>query len=107
MKPDNPRFPHRCTIYRMEGETSFSEGEKVILYEGICRKYGNTSLRTFKADNVIKADYALSIPGIIGGGKSGLLIDVTDRCGTFTECMVADCYPGNLGTTVYFNIAKN
>ncbi|MEB3372637.1 hypothetical protein SFC43_01480 [Bacteroides sp. CR5/BHMF/2] len=51
----------------MEGETSFSEGEKVILYEGICRKYGNTSLRTFKADNVIKADYALSIPGIIEG----------------------------------------
>lgn len=107
MKPDNPRFPHRCTIYKMEDETSFSEGKKVIFYEGECRKYGNTSLRTFKVENVIKADYALSIPGIHEGIKTGYLIDVTDRVRTFTECMVADCYPGNLGTTVYFNIAKN
>lgn len=91
----------------MEGETSFSKGEKVVLYEGECRKYGNTSLRSFKSDNVIKADYALSIPGIHEGIKSGYLIDVTDRVGTFIECMIADCYPGNLGTTVYFNIAKN
>ena len=78
-----------------------------ILYEGECRKYGNTSLRTFKTENVVKADYALSIPGVIEGIKTGYLIDVTDRVGTFTECMVADCYPGNLGTTVYFNLAKN
>lgn len=71
MKPNNPRFPHKCTIYRMEGETSFSEGKRDILYEGECRKYGNTSLRTFKTENVVKADYALSIPGVIEGIKTG------------------------------------
>lgn len=107
MKPDNPRFPHRCVIYRMEGESSFSEGERVVLYEGVCRKYSNTVLRTFKAENVVKTDYALSVPGILEGVKDGYLMDVTDRTGTFRGCMVADCYPGNLGTTVYFNLAKN
>lgn len=106
-KINNPRFPHTCTIYRMEGETSFSDGKKAVLYEGKCRKYGNTSLRTFKADNVIKGDYALSIPGTVSGIKAGDLINVTDHCGAFTGCMVTDCYAGNLGTTVYFNLSKN
>lgn len=107
MKPNNPRYPHLCTIYRMEGESSFSDGKKVPLYEGICRKYSSTSLRTFKTDNVLKGDYALSIPGTVVGIRAGDMIDVTDPCNTFTGCMVTDCYPGNLGTTVYFNNAKN
>lgn len=107
MKPNNPRYPHLCTIYRMEGESSFSDGKKVPLYEGVCRKYSSTSLRTFKTDNVIKGDYALSIPGTVGGIKAGDIVDVTDTCGDFSGCMVTDCYAGNLGTTVCFNIAKN
>ena len=93
MKVNNPRHPHKCTVYRIIGEDSFSDGEKVILYEGICRKEGSTNLRTFKTDNVIKSDYLLSLPGIVEG--------------TFTQCMVTDSYAGNLGTTVYFNLAKN
>lgn len=107
MKVSNPRFPHTCTIYRMIDETSFDEGEKQILYEGVCRKYSGTSLRTFKTENVIKSDYALSLPGIIEGIMAGDLIDVTDRQGTFIQCVVSDSYAGNLGTTVYFNLAKN
>lgn len=107
MSIHNPRFPHRCKIYRMIGETSFSDGTEEVLYEGECRKYSNTSLRTSHTENVIKSDYAISLPGIIEGIKTGYLIDVTDRVGDFNECVVSDCYPGNLGTTVYFNLVKN
>ena len=99
MKVNNPRHPHKCTVYRIIGEDSFSDG--------ICRKEGSTNLRTFKTDNVIKSDYLLSLPGIVEGILAGDLIDVTDRQGTFTQCMVTDSYAGNLGTTVYFNLAKN
>lgn len=55
---------------------------------------------------MIKSDYLLSLPGIVEGILAGDLIDVTDRQGTFTQCMVTDSYAGNLGTTVYFNLAK-
>ena len=78
-----------------------------MLYEGACRKYGNSSLRTFKTDNVVKADYALSVPGTVEGIQAGDLIDVTDKSGTYERCMVTECYAGNLGTTVYFNLSKN
>lgn len=104
---DNPRHPHTCKIYRMTGETSFHDGEEKILYEGKCRKYGNSSIRTFQTKNVVKGDYALSVPGIIEGILSGDLIDVTDRQGSFFRCIVTDCYATNLGTTVYFNLPKN
>lgn len=107
MMPNNPRHPHICKIYRMEGETSFRDGTEVILYKGVCRKYGNKSLRTFSSKNVVKGDYALSIPGIVCGILSGDFIDVEDRQGKFTRCIVTDSYAGNLGTTVYFNIPKN
>lgn len=107
MKVSNPRYPHKCTVYRITGEDSFSDGEKVVLCEGKCRKERNTNLRTFKMNNVIKSDYRLSLPGTVEGILAGDLIDVTDRQGTFTQCVVADSYAGNLGTTVYFNLAKN
>lgn len=99
----NPRFPHTCRIYRMEGETSFEDGKEVVLYEGECRKYINS---TSKTDNVVKGSYALSLPGTIGGIVSGDSIDVTDRSGSYSQCMVTECYAGNLGTTVYFDMAK-
>ena len=107
MKTENPRHPHSCKIYRVEGETSFDKGVEVVLYEGVCRKYGNSSLRTFKTDNVVKGDFALSVPGTVGGILAGDLIDVTDKSGTWKRLMVTECYAGNLGTTVYFNMAKN
>ena len=106
MKVNNPRHPHKCTVYRIIGEDSFSDGEKVILYEGICRKEGSTNLRTFKTDNVIKSDYLLSLPGIVEGILAGDLIDVTDRQGTFTQCMVTDRLCRKFGNNCVFQSCK-
>ena len=79
MAVENPRWPHTCKVYRMRGVSNFSKGEQEIIYEGPCRKYGNTSIRTFTGnDGVQRADYALSIPGQIRGISTGVLIDVED-----------------------------
>lgn len=104
---ENPRHPHTCRIYRLEGATNFSKGTEKVLYEGVCRKEGSTNLRTFKTNNVVKSDYGLSLPGTIKGIRSGDMVDVIDRQGEYKGCLVTDAYAGNLGTTVYFNVAKN
>ena len=101
----NPRFPHTCKVYRMEGETSFEDGKEIVLYEGECRKYINN--KNSSVNKVVEGSYALSLPGTVTGIVSGDLIDVTDRSGSYSECMVTECYAGNLGTTVYFDMAKN
>lgn len=123
-----PRFPHRCTIYTMSGVTDFSEGEKVVIFEGICRKESNTSVRTFKGtDSVIKADYRVQlgckagdptaahdiskfsdeVGAVVEGIKAGMLMDVEDRSGLFVGLTISDAYAGNLGTTVYCDNPKN
>lgn len=107
MKVNNPRFPHTCKVYRISGETSFDEGNETVLYVGRCHKYGSTSLRTFTKSNVIKSDYAIDIPGLEKGIIAGDLVDVTDYGGSFESCVVTDCYPTEMGTTLYFNLAKN
>ena len=108
MAVNNPRFPHWCKIYGMKGANNFSNGEEEVLYEGECRKYGNTSIRTFTSNSGIqKADYALSIPGQIRGVVTGTLCDVEDLVGIIRKAQIADSYPTNLGTTVYFNLPKN
>ena len=107
MKVNNQRFPHTCKVYRISGETSFDEGNETVLYVGRCHKYGSTSLRTFTKSNVIKSDYAIDIPGLAKGIIAGDLVDVTDYGGSFESCVVADCYPTEMGTTLYFNLAKN
>ena len=106
-KVNNPRFPHTCRIYRMDGETAFENGTERVMYEGECRKYGNSSLRTFKTSDVVKGDFALSVPGTVEGILAGDLLDVTDRSGMYEKCLITECYAGNMGTTVYFNMAKN
>ncbi len=104
----NPRHPHHCKIYRLSDVTSWSDGEEIVLYEGVCRKYGNTSIRTFQGNSgVVKADYALSIPGQLSGIQTGDLVDVTDLNGSVKAALITDCHTGNLGTTAYFNISKN
>lgn len=106
MAISNPRWPHSCRIYRIKGESSFSDGEIEILYEGKCRKYNNTSIRTFTGkDSVITTDYGLSLPGQVCG-IIGALCDVTDFNGTLTRVTITDCYPTNLGTTAQFNAPK-
>lgn len=107
MKVNNPRFPHTCKVYRISGETPFDEGNETVLYVGRCHKYGSTSLRTFTKSNVIKSDYAIDIPGLAKGIIAGDLVDVTDYGGSFESCVVTDCYPTEMGTTLYFNLAKN
>lgn len=87
MSANNPRFPHRCVIYRKEGATSFGGGTVKELYKGVCRKSSSTNIRTFNTGNnttgkVDIADYRVSMPGIAKGIQKGDLIDVTDLIGT-------------------------
>ncbi len=126
------RFPHRCVIYTMSGETPFEDGTKVVLWEGRCRKESNTSIRTFKgSDYVLKSDYRVQLGALVGGELSGdasaaydgrtgeecgavvngivagLLMDVEDRQGVFKGLMISDAYATDLGTTVYCDNPKN
>lgn len=108
MAVNNPRWPHTCKIYYKEESTNFKEGEEVVVYQGECRKYDNSSIRTFNGkDNVIKSDYALSIPGQVRGITTGMHVDVEDLVGFTKGMFVTDSYPTNLGTTVYINLSKN
>lgn len=93
----NPRFPHTCKIYRMTEATPFDPGTEVVIYEGECRKYTNTS----KFNEVLISKYGLSIPGTLGI-KAGDLLNVTDIAGDFSGSVV-EVNAGNLGTTVFFN----
>ena len=126
------RFPHRCVIYGMSDPTPFSDGERVVLWEGRCRKESNTSIRTFKgSDSVLKSDYRVQLGALVGGDlpgdadaahdgkqgeecgavvsgiKAGMYIDVTDRQGSFEGLTISDAYAGELGTSVYFDNPKN
>lgn len=83
----NPRFPHTCTIYRLQGVTSFKpQGDKVVVYEGVCRKSTSQSIRSFDTGvqatgKVDAADYRISVPGIVKGIQKGDLVDVADLIG--------------------------
>ena len=106
-KVENPEFPHHCVIYRVEGETSFSDGKKGIVYEGKCLKYGNSSLRSFKSEGVYKGDHGLDIPGLVDAA-AGNLIDYEAFGRDHREgIMVTGVEHCGWGTTVYFNLPKN
>ena len=107
MRGNNPRYPHTCVIYRIKGATQFSEGEKVSLYEGECRKESNTSIRNFYSDNVPKTDYRVSMPGFVEGILPGDMIDVRDRVSLWTGTLITDVNISNFGTEVFFSISKN
>lgn len=123
-----PRFPHRCVIYSMDGDTPFEDGEKTVLWEGICRKESNSSIRTFKGtESVLKSDYRVQlgchvgdaeaapdtctfsdeVGAIVEGIVAGMYIDVEDRQGLFEGLTISDAYAGDLGTTVYCDHPKN
>jgi hypothetical protein len=108
MGVSNPRFPHWCKVYRVTGENPFDDKrEETLLYEGRCAKYGTNNLRTFFKEGVEKADYAVDIPGLVEGILPGDTLDYADYQGRFTGCGVADSYASAMGTTVYFNVARN
>lgn len=86
-KMTNPRFPHKCIIYRKEGATNFGGGTIKELYNGPCRKSSSSNIRSFNTGSnttgkVDIADYRVSMPGIVKGLQKGDLIDVTDLIGT-------------------------
>jgi hypothetical protein len=131
------RFPHRCVIYSMTGETSFSDGEREVLWEGRCRKESNTSKRVFlrgsqrTTGQVIVSQFGLQLGALVGGDlmgdtdaaydggygdecgavvhgiRPGMQVDVTDAQGTLEHLIISDAYCGNLGTTVYFENSDN
>ena len=126
------RFPHRCVIYSIGEVTPFSEGERIVLWEGRCRKESNTPVRTFKgSDSVLKTDYRVQLGALVGGElpgdddaaydgvdcaecgaivlgiRAGMLIDVEDRQGLFAGLTISDAYAGDLGTSVYCDNPKN
>lgn len=101
LKP-NPRFPHRCEIYRTVGATPFSEGVRETIYDGPCRAYKRNRARV--VNGAFRADLNLSIPSVVRA-IAGDAIVVNDRVGT-TFGTVSDCYAGNLGTTIYWSDVK-
>lgn len=115
-KMSNPRFPHQCRIYRLEGVTNFNpDGVTVELYSGVCRKSGSDNIRSFSTGSnttgkVDIADYRVSMPGIIKGIQKGDLVDVTDLIGTEKELRVVNIEATQLmggGTAVLCNISSN
>lgn len=126
------RFPHTCEIYYMDGADPFTDGSRVVVWSGRCRKESNTSIRTFKgAESVIKCDYRVQLGALVGGDlsgdvdaapdgryneecgaivagiKSGMLMDVTDRQDTYIGLTISDAYATELGTSVYVDDPKN
>lgn len=113
---NNPRFPHKCVIYRKEGATSFNpDGVIKELYNGVCRKSTSTNIRTFNTGSnstgkVDIADYRVSMPGIVKGIQKGDLIDVTDLIGTETGMRIVTIGATRLmggATEVYCNTSSN
>ncbi len=101
------RFPHTCEIYTMTEPTPFSDGEKVTVWSGICRK---ELMSTGKGQEyVIKADYRIQLGEVVNGKEVGAVVSgilagmyckVTDLQGTF-ELTIKDAYAGQLGTSVF------
>lgn len=106
-KINNPPFGISCIIYRMVGETSFTDGEKVIVYDGVCDKQNNTSVRNFSKDNVSKADMVIFLPGIVDV-REGDLIDYIGHGDDKRNCILVTGFSHDVCVTaVYFTLAKN
>lgn len=108
---NNPRHPHKCVIYRMVDENEFTDGEKVVIYEGVCRKYTTRTSRTSNA--TVSSQYTLSIPSIVKA-KAGDRVEVDDYICHF-EGIVSEVNTNNIGsaetgykggTDIYWNNYK-
>ena len=75
------RFPHRCVIYTITDVTPFSEGTRVVVWEGRCRKESNTSVRTFKgADDTLGASSDPAGTGFVSAeGRQQLSADAIEK----------------------------
>ena len=101
------RWPHNCEIYKVEGGGSFSDGEKVTIWAGVCRK--ELLGRGRGQDFVLESGYRINLGEVVNGKEvgaivegltAGMYIDVTDSQGR-AVMVVKDAYCGNLGTTVF------
>lgn len=102
----NPRFPHTCRIYRQRTDPFSGEvlNEETV-YEGKCRKSLN---RAGAYGGVpVTATYRLGVGVPHLAVMAGDMIDVTDDTGSYHGALVVEPQPGNLGTTIYFNLTKN
>lgn len=106
----NPRHPHYCVIYRIEGETAYSVGERLVVYEGVCRKY--PGYRPTEPDGVAKEIFALSLPVTYALDapkelipREGDFIEVQDRLGEW-KGSIKSVMAGNLGTTIHWEDVK-
>jgi hypothetical protein len=125
MSVKNPRFPHRCVIYREEADSFSDDIVREYLYgdgclescEGCvcmgtdeckcrCRKESSTSKRTFKTEGVIRSDYRVALPGQVKGIHGGDLMDIVDLQGFYERCEVTDVFATNLGTSIFFQYPK-
>jgi hypothetical protein len=60
-RPDNPRFPHHCTITRAVAEDPMvDESETTIIYEGECRAYDKNT--TSDKGEVLNSFRGLALP---------------------------------------------
>lgn len=104
-------FPHTCKIYRIIGEDEFTEGEEEIIYEGECRDEGNSAMRTYQTDGVMKSDHAVQIPHLVVGVTNECKIDIKNDCVELKDMTLTNCQPfrygKRVGTTVMYNEAKN
>lgn len=107
------RFPHTCEIYSVVNATPFSDGERAILWCGICRK--ELTSAAHGGEYVIKSDYRVQlgeidrgkeVGAIVSGIKAGMQIRVIDLQGTH-DLIVKDAYAGQLGTSVFADVARN
>ena len=103
-------YPDHCRIVRKVGETSFSNGEEKVLYEGECVFFGSGQMRKFHLGNVVMADFCVEIPYVLVGDnrvRSGDRITVTDRCKDWDVVVATPDQVFWMGTTVYFNETMN
>lgn len=107
---DNPRYKHYCKIVRRTGETSFSDGEESLVYEGVCRRESSDNIRTFNTGStsigqVNHTDYRVSIPGKVPT-RDGDLITVFYDLGNDVEAKVLnpDFSPLGDATELYYNL---
>ncbi len=103
-RPDNPRFPHHCTITRAVAEDPMvDESETTIIYEGECRAYDKNTT-TDKGD-VITSYRGLALPvDKSGWGSMGVVPKegdsiVVDRGGYKEYGRVIDKNPANFRGT--------
>ena len=111
----NTRFPNWCKIYRSGKVNPFGDDEPVVvLYEGVCRIYANTSIRIFRertdAGAVVSGDMAMAIPlknRDNVGFDYGDCFDARDARREYRGMVINDVYVGTIGTTVGFSKTKN